>query len=172
LPDFKFLHPIAENILNQCLSFSQGHLFLWRFLFGKTVPGLHPKRPVIVGMMFEVFDVAFVFRDKVLFEQLFRTVAADWKFQFTTPNASTHYVYFNFNLKDGPVVLDIPPTVGAGLFGSLCDAWQTPLADVGANGDDKGKGGKYLLLSPNYKQIAPAGYFPIQFQTVKASRSK
>jgi hypothetical protein len=27
---------------------------------------------------------------------------ADWKFQFTTPNASTHYVYFNFNLKDGP----------------------------------------------------------------------
>ena len=39
---------------------------------------------------------------------------ADWKFQFTTPNASTHYVYFNFNLKDGPVVLDIPPTVGAG----------------------------------------------------------
>jgi hypothetical protein len=91
---------------------------------------------------------------------------ADWKFQFTTPNASTHYVYFNFNLKEGPVVLDIPPTVGAGLFGSLCDAWQIPLADVGANGDDKGKGGKYLLLPPNYKQTVPTGCFPIQFQTV------
>jgi hypothetical protein len=25
-------------------------------------------------------------------------------------------------------MLDIPPTVGAGLFGSLCDAWQIPLA--------------------------------------------
>jgi hypothetical protein len=36
-------------------------------------------------------------------------------------SASTH-VYFNFNLKDGLVVLDIPPTVGAGLFGSLLDA--------------------------------------------------
>jgi hypothetical protein len=66
---------------------------------------------------------------------------ADWKFQFTTPNASTHYVYFNFNLKDGAVVLDVPPTVGAGLFGSLTDAWQVPLTDVGAAGDDQGKRG-------------------------------
>jgi len=46
------------------------------------------------------------------------------------------------------------PAAKAGLFGSLCDAWLTPLADIGANGDDKGKGGKYLPLSPNYKQIA------------------
>jgi hypothetical protein len=91
---------------------------------------------------------------------------ADWKFQFTTPNASTHYVYFNFNLKDGPVVLDIPPAVGAGLFGSVMDAWEVPLTDVGAVGFDKGKGGKYLLLPPSYKQAAPAGYFPVQFQTV------
>src|SRR5271168_2371360 len=33
---------------------------------------------------------------------------ADWRFQVTTPNASTNYVYFNFNLKDGPVVLEVP----------------------------------------------------------------
>jgi len=26
---------------------------------------------------------------------------ADWRFQVTTPNASTNYVYFNFNLKMG-----------------------------------------------------------------------
>ena len=25
---------------------------------------------------------------------------ADWRFQFTTPNASTHYVYFNYNTKE------------------------------------------------------------------------
>jgi hypothetical protein len=91
---------------------------------------------------------------------------ADWRFQFTTPNASTHYVYFNFNLKDGPVVLDLPPTVGAGLFGSLADAWQTPVTDVGAAGEDNGKGGKYLLLPPNYKQPVPSGYLPLQFHTV------
>lgn len=38
------------------------------------------------------------------------------------------------------------PGVGAGLFGSIMDAWQIPLADVGPAGDDEGKGGKYLLL--------------------------
>jgi hypothetical protein len=37
----------------------------------------------------------------------------------TTPNASTNYVYSNFNLKDGPVVVEIPAAVGAGLLGSM-----------------------------------------------------
>src|SRR6476660_6886069 len=41
---------------------------------------------------------------------------SDWRFQTTTPNASTRYVYLNFNTKDGPVVFDVPPTIGAGLF--------------------------------------------------------
>ena len=91
---------------------------------------------------------------------------SDWKFQFTTPNASTRYVYFNFNLKDGPVVLEIPPTVGAGLFGSILDAWQVPIADIGPAGEDQGKGGKYLLLPPNYKPAAPSGYVPCKFETV------
>lgn len=97
---------------------------------------------------------------------LYWSKASDWKFQFTTPNASTHYVYFNFNLKDGPVVLDVPPTVGAGLFGSLVDAWEVPVSDVGPAGDDQGKGGRYLLIPPGYKESVPAGYFPIQFETV------
>lgn len=69
---------------------------------------------------------------------------ADWRFQFTTPNASTHYVYFNFNLKDGPVVFEVPVAVDGGLFGSVVDAWQVPVTAVGPAGDDKGKGGKYL----------------------------
>jgi hypothetical protein len=97
---------------------------------------------------------------------LYWSKPSDWRFQFTTPNASTHYVYFNFNLKDGPVVLDVPPTVGAGLFGSLVDAWEVPVSDVGPAGDDQGKGGKYLLVPPGYKDAIPAGYFPIQFETV------
>ena len=71
---------------------------------------------------------------------------SDWKFQFTTPNASTRYVYFQFNQKDGPIVLDVPAAVGAGLFGSVVDAWQVPLADVGPAGDDGSKGGK--IVSP------------------------
>lgn len=90
---------------------------------------------------------------------------SDWKFQFTTPNASTRYVYFNFNLKDGPIVLEVPPTVGAGLFGSLLDAWEVPLADVGPEGEDAGKGGKYLLLPPNFKDAVPEKYIPIRLET-------
>jgi hypothetical protein len=90
---------------------------------------------------------------------LYWSKASDWKFQITTPNASTHYVYFNFNLKDGPVVLDVPPTVGAGLFGSLLNAWQVPLVDVGAEGEDAGKGGKYLLLPPGSKDAVQRDTF-------------
>ena len=55
----------------------------------------------------------------------------DWQNQTTTPNASARYVYFNFNTKNGPVLLDLPPAEGAGLFGSINDAWQIPLADGG-----------------------------------------
>jgi hypothetical protein len=87
---------------------------------------------------------------------------ADWKLQLTTPNSSSLYVYFNFNLKDGPVILDFPAAVGAGLFGSIMDAWQAPLADVGPAGEDQGKGGKYLLLPPDFQGESPAGYFPVR----------
>src|SRR5262245_44086821 len=75
---------------------------------------------------------------------------ADWRFQVTTPNASTNYVYFNFNLKEGPLVLDVPPTVGAGLLGVVVDAWDAGQADVGPAGEDQGKGGKYLLVPPDF----------------------
>lgn len=90
---------------------------------------------------------------------------ADWRFQTTTPNASSLYVYFNFNLKDGPVVCDFPAAVGAGMFGTLIDAWETPLADVGPEGEDQGQGGKYLLLPPGEEQSVPAGYIPLRSPT-------
>lgn len=90
---------------------------------------------------------------------------SDWKNQTTTPNTSTHYVYFNFNTKDGPVVVDIPPAVEAGLFGSLLDAWQVPLVDVGPRGEDQGNGGKYLLLPPNFDGDVPTGYILVRART-------
>ena len=86
----------------------------------------------------------------------------DWKNQTTTPNASARCVYFNFNTKDGPFVVDIPPAVEAGLFGTLLDAWQVPLADVGPEGEDKGKSGKYLLLPPEFKGNPPAEYIVVR----------
>jgi hypothetical protein len=90
---------------------------------------------------------------------------ADWKLQVTTPNASSYYVYIAINTQDGPVVLDLPPAVGAGLFGSMNDAWQIPQTDVGPAGEDQGKGGKYLLLPPGYTEAVPAGYIPVRFNT-------
>jgi len=90
---------------------------------------------------------------------------ADWKNQTTTPNGSSRYVYFNFNTKNGPVVLEVPPASGAGLFGSLLDAWQVPMADVGPAGEDAGKGGKYLLIPPGYEEPLPGGYLPVRFAT-------
>jgi hypothetical protein len=90
---------------------------------------------------------------------------ADWRLQFTTPNASSWYVYIAINTKEGPVVLDVPAATGAGLFGSMNDAWQIPQADVGPAGEDQGKGGKYLLLPPDHKTAVPAGYIPVRFNT-------
>jgi len=91
---------------------------------------------------------------------------SDWKFLLTTPNNSTRYVYFSFNTQiDGPVVLEVPAAVGAGLFGTMLDAWQVPLADVGPAGEDLGKGGKYLLLPPGFKGDVPPGYFPVHSET-------
>jgi hypothetical protein len=90
----------------------------------------------------------------------------DWKIQLTTPNGSTYYVATTINLAQGPMVFDLPAAVGAGLFGSMNDAWQTPIADVGPAGQDAGKGGRYLVLPPGYKGDVPAGYFPVRFSTI------
>jgi len=90
---------------------------------------------------------------------------ADWKLQITTPNASSHYVYFNFNTQQGPVVLEIPPAKGAGLFGSIVDAWQAPSTDVGPDGADHGQGGKYLLLPPGYRGEVPDDVLPVPLDT-------
>src|SRR5262245_54955803 len=90
---------------------------------------------------------------------------ADWKFQITTPNASTRYVFAFVNLKHGPIVLDIPVADGAGLFGSILDAWQVPLEDVGPEGADQGRGGKYLLLPPGHEDAVDGGYVAVPSET-------
>jgi len=66
----------------------------------------------------------------------------------------------------GPVVLEIPPASDDGsITGNLDDAWQIALEDLGPAGADKGKGGKYLILPPGYKQKIPAGYLPMPSDT-------
>jgi len=63
------------------------------------------------------------------------------------------------------VVVEVPRAAGAGLFGSILDAWQVPLVDLGPDGADAGKGGKYLLLPPGFTGQPPAGYTPVYLRT-------
>ena len=90
-----------------------------------------------------------------------------WKNQTLTPNPDTIYLMPFFNTKDaGPMVLDIPPVDGENsITGSIDEAWQTALQDVGPAGVDKGKGGKYLILPPGYKGKAPDGYTALPSET-------
>jgi len=61
--------------------------------------------------------------------------------------------------QDGPVVLELPPAVpGANLYGTIEDAWYVPLTDIGF----EGKGGKYLVLPPEFTGNVPDGYTPVR----------
>src|SRR5499427_824816 len=83
----------------------------------------------------------------------------DWKNQTLTPNPDSIYLMPFINTKDvGPVVLEVPPADEGSITGSIDDAWQTVVEDVGPAGVDKGKGGKYLILPPGFKEKAPDGY--------------
>jgi hypothetical protein len=67
--------------------------------------------------------------------------------EFLTANNQTPYVVTFFDLKAGPMVLEVPAASDeVALFGSAIDSWQVPLADVGPTGEDAGKGGRYLFL--------------------------
>lgn len=90
---------------------------------------------------------------------------ADWKLQVPTPNATTLYALVMSNTRDGPLVLEVPPSKGASLFGSFNDAWHEPVVDLGPAGEDQGRGGKYLLVPPGYEHPVPAGYIAVRFKT-------
>ena len=71
-----------------------------------------------------------------------------------------------FNTKDvGPMVIEIPPADDGVINGSIMDPWQAALEDVGPAGVDKGKGGKYLILPPGYKEKVPDGYIALPSAT-------
>lgn len=72
-----------------------------------------------------------------------------------TAQSTTPYALAEIDLKNGPVVVEIPPAV----LGTLDDAYFRFVTDVGLTGPDKGKGGKYLFVGPDYKGDIPEGYF-------------
>jgi hypothetical protein len=76
---------------------------------------------------------------------------------FLTPNTDTVYAFNAFDLeKTGPLVIEVPPGTGPG---TVNDAFFRFVVDMGAVGPDRGKGGKYLILPPDYEGNEPEGYF-------------
>lgn len=79
-----------------------------------------------------------------------------------TGNQTTVYAYNITTLGDQPMVIVVPPDV----VGFVADAWQRPQGDLGRPGEDRGKGGKYLLIPPGYQGKLPSsGYYHIQAAT-------
>jgi hypothetical protein len=90
----------------------------------------------------------------------------DWKNQTLTPNPDAIYFMTFFNTKDvGPIVIEVPPAEGGSLAANIDDVWQAALEDAGPEGADKGKGGKYLILPPDYTDKPPEGYIALPSQT-------
>jgi hypothetical protein len=90
----------------------------------------------------------------------------DWKNQTLTPNPDSIYFMAFYNTKDvGPMVIEVPPAQGGSLAGNIVNVWQMPLEDVGPEGADKGRGGKYVILPPGYKNRPPSGYIALQSDT-------
>lgn len=72
-----------------------------------------------------------------------------------TLNSDTPYGPFLIDLSNGPMILELPagPLIVAAL-----DINQRWVADMGIPGPDAGKGGKHLILPPDYKGDIPTGY--------------
>jgi hypothetical protein len=79
-----------------------------------------------------------------------------------TPNADVVYSMSYLDLKEtGPLVVAAPQ----GVIGMFTDFFQRTITDVGAIGPDRGQGGLYLLLPPDYQGHVPDGYFAFTSST-------
>lgn len=101
-------------------------------------------------------------------QMLYWSRLLDWKNQTLTPNTDVVYFTPYFDTREvGPIVLEVPPADEGAIVGTIMDAWQMPLEDIGVAGADQGKGGKYLILPPGHDGKVPAGYIVLPFQTYK-----
>lgn len=80
-----------------------------------------------------------------------------------TPNTTTVYAMLEFDVKDGPVVLEVPP----GVLGPVQDAYFRHVVDFGPVGPDKGKGGKFVIAHHSYKGAIPEGAFEVRTRTYR-----
>src|SRR5512137_1034951 len=75
-----------------------------------------------------------------------------------TANDNTPYTWFWLDLRNGPMVVEAPPKV----LGIVNDIWYRWNGDIGFTGQDRGRGGKYVIVPPGYKGKLPPGHFVIR----------
>ena len=80
---------------------------------------------------------------------------------FLTGNTESVYMGTSLDLSNGPMVVESPPNT----LGMLNDQYFRYVADLGNVGPDKGKGGKFLFLPPEWEGETPEGYFTYQSRT-------
>lgn len=89
--------------------------------------------------------------DIIIFSELM-----DSQSLFLTANADTVYYLGVVDLSDGPMVIEQP----ANGLGTINDMWFNWVIDIGRPGPDRGAGGKYLIVGPDYDGPLPeGGYF-------------
>ncbi len=89
----------------------------------------------------------------------------DSKSLFLTANADTVYYLAVVDLTKGAMVLEQPPM---GL-GTINDMWFQWIIDIGFPGPDRGEGGRYLLLPPDYDGPLPdSGFHVARSKTTRA----
>ncbi len=140
-PDDSTVQKVYDN-----LDFQRG---VQAFLSG--MPGAS-----LVGMRTGFRELGALNNNILLFEN-----RLDSKSLFLTGNTDSVYFSTWLNLKDGPLVLETPPKVLA----FLDDSWFQYVIDIGNAGPDKGQGGKYLVLPPDFKGPVPEGYFVARSRT-------
>ena len=89
---------------------------------------------------------------------------------FLTANSDTIYFWTFVDLSAGPLVIDVPvmPPPSA-ILGTIDDMWFRWVTDVGLPGPDRGEGGKYLLVGPDYDGPLPDSGFHVSH--VRTSRA-
>ena len=81
---------------------------------------------------------------------------------FLTGNCDTIYYWGFLDLTDGPMVLDVPSIdPPSGILGTIDDMWFRWVTDFGLPGPDRGQGGRYLMVGPNYDGPLPDSGFHV-----------
>ncbi|OSP55910.1 DUF1254 domain-containing protein [Pseudoruegeria sp. SK021] len=95
--------------------------------------------------------------DVVIFSELMDSAGV-----FLTGNADTVYYLAALDLSNGPIVIEQPTDA----VGTINDMWFSWIIDIGKPGPDRGMGGKYLIVGPDYDGPLPeGGYFVAHSKT-------